>query len=113
MLDSGKWNGIPIIDSTYWAASIRPCGIPDERGIPGETGIPDETGKPCLYYGYQWWIDPVHPEVFYARGILGQYIIVIPSKKTVIVHLGKKRSSDVRNTMPKEVRDLIEWGLRS
>jgi CubicO group peptidase (beta-lactamase class C family) len=41
MLDSGKWNGTPVIDSAYWAASIRPCGIPDEQG------------SPCGYYGYQ------------------------------------------------------------
>jgi CubicO group peptidase (beta-lactamase class C family) len=99
MLDSGKWNGTPVIDSAYWAASIHPCNIPDEKG------------QPCTYYGYQWWIDPVNPQVFYARGILGQYIIVIPSKKRVIVRLGKRRSPDVENTMPKEVRDLINWGL--
>ena len=101
MLDSGKWNHVSLIDSAYWAASIQPCRLPDEQG------------QPCTYYGYQWWIDPVHQDVFYARGILGQYIIVIPSLHRVIVRLGKKRSPVIENTMPKEVVDLIEWGLHA
>lgn len=98
MLDSGKWNGTAIIDSTYWSQSIKPCGITDLKGAA------------CDYYGYQWWIDPVNPEVFYARGILGQYIIVIPSKKTIIVRLGKKTSRIRERTVPKEVRALVNWG---
>ena len=99
MLDSGKCNGINIIDSTYYINSIKACAIPDK------------DGKPCDYYGYQWWIDPEHPEIFYARGILGQYIIVIPSKKTIIVRLGKMTSPVRVHTVPKEVRYLINWGL--
>lgn len=98
MLDSGKHNGVQIIDSTYWANSIKPCGILTEKG---------ET---CNYYGYQWWIDPEHKEVFYARGILGQYIICIPSKNLVLVRLGKLTSPIRVNTVPKEVRALIDWG---
>jgi CubicO group peptidase (beta-lactamase class C family) len=99
MLDSGKWNGNAIIDSAYYAQSIQACGIADEKG------------SACDYYGFQWWIDPAHPEIFYARGILGQYIIVIPSKKTIIVRLGKMTSPVRVNTVPREVRSLINWGL--
>lgn len=99
MLDSGKWNGVPIIDSAYYAASIKACGIKDTKG------------QACDYYGYQWWIDPEHPEIFYARGILGQYIIVIPSKQTIIVRLAKKTSPIRVHTVPKEVRYLVNWGL--
>jgi CubicO group peptidase (beta-lactamase class C family) len=98
MLDSGKWKGATIIDSSYWANAIKPCGIKDLKG------------NTCDYYGFQWWIDPVHPEVFYARGILGQYIIVIPSKKMVIVRLGEKTAKERVRTVPKEVRALIDWG---
>jgi len=98
MLDSGKINGVPVIDSAYFANSTRPCSIP---------GV---SGAPCTYYGYQWWIDPVHPGIFYARGILGQYIIVIPKKNIIIVRLGKKTGPRV-NTVPEEVRYLINWGL--
>jgi CubicO group peptidase (beta-lactamase class C family) len=99
MLDSGKIDGVPIIDSAYFKQSITPCGIEDAKGVK------------CDYYGYQWWIDPEHPEVFYARGILGQYIIVIPSKKTIIVRLAHKTDPLRVRTVPKEVRYLINWGL--
>jgi hypothetical protein len=49
--------------------------------------------------------------VFYARGILGQYVIVIPSKKTILVRLGKKRSDKRIDNAPAEVEALIKWGL--
>lgn len=99
MLDSGRWNGTAIIERDYYSASITPCNLTDEEG------------KQCNYYGYQWWIHPKYPEVFYARGILGQYIIVIPSTKTVIVRLGHKRSSVKVDGVPTEVTSLIHWGL--
>lgn len=99
MLDSGRWRGQAIIDSAFYRQSITACGIPDE----GET--------PCDYYGYQWWIYPNVPGVFYARGILGQYIIVIPSKDIVIVRLGHKRSENYVDSAPKEVGELINWGM--
>ncbi len=99
MLDSGKIDGVPVIDSSYFKQSITPCGIPDSKGIN------------CDYYGFQWWIDPEHQEIFYARGILGQYIIVIPSKKTIIVRLARKTDKKRVRTVPTEVRYLINWGL--
>jgi CubicO group peptidase (beta-lactamase class C family) len=98
MLDSGRWKGNEVITPDYSQASIKPCMIKDE------------TGKPCDYYGYQWWIVPNQLDIFYARGILGQYIIVIPSKKLVLVRLGKKRSPVRINGAPAEVNALIQWG---
>lgn len=90
MLDSGKWNGASIIDTSYWRESITPCNIPDEHG------------NICDYYGFQWWLLPSRPGVFYAQGILGQYIIVVPSKKIVIVRLGNISSNSI-------VRALVDW----
>ena len=99
MLNKGLWNNKKIIDSNYVKQSITPCGITDNNG------------QKCDYYGYQWWIDPLHPDIFYARGILGQYIIVIPKKQTIIVRLGKMTHPQRIHTVPKEVRYLINWGL--
>jgi len=99
MLDSGRWKGQEIISPEYYFQSIKPCMIPDE------------TGSPCNYYGYQWWIYPGQENIFYARGILGQYVIVIPSKKLVLVRLGKKRSDQRINKAPAEVGKLINWAL--
>lgn len=99
MLDSGRWKGNAIVDLTYYTESVSPCNIPDGDGLP------------CNYYGYQWWIAETYPGVFYARGILGQYIIVIPSKNVVIVRLGKSRSDKYYNGLPEEVDVLINWGM--
>lgn len=98
MLDSGRWKGQEIISKDYYIKSVTPCLIPDE------------LGKKCNYYGYQWWIFPADEPIFYARGILGQYIIVIPSNKVVLVRLGKQRSEQRINGAPAEVDALVKWG---
>ena len=44
------------------------------------------------YYGHGFWIDDSYgPHVYYQRGILGQYIIVIPEYNAVVVRLGHHR----------------------
>lgn len=82
-LQHGRWNGEEIIPKEYVNASISPNGLIVEG----------EPSRKADFYGYSWWIVPeVQGEkVFYARGILGQYIMVIPSKNMIIVRLGKKR----------------------
>ena len=99
MLDSGRWKGNAIIDPVYYRQSVTPCAIPDESGLP------------CNDYGYQWWISPMDSHIFYARGILGQYIIVIPAKRMVLVRLGHKRSDLRINGLVEEVNALISWGM--
>lgn len=101
MLDSGRWKGQEIISPEYFAASVKPCMIPDE------------SGNPADYYGYQWWIYPGNEKIFYARGILGQYIIVIPSRDLVLVRLGKQRGErEAATHSMEEVGALIRWGLQ-
>ena len=100
MLDSGKWKGSEIISPDYYQKSITACAINDENG------------SSCSYYGYQWWLVPYKPGVFYARGILGQYIIIIPEKHIVVVRLGEKRGLIYKETVPQEVNDLIEWAYK-
>jgi len=99
MLDSGKWKGAEIIPTEYFAKSIAACGLTDDES------------RPCTYYGYQWWLVPYRPGVFYARGILGQYTIVIPEKRMVVVRLGEKRGPILKETVPKEVDDMVAWAL--
>lgn len=81
-LHKGNWKGKQILDSNYVKASTNPANL-----------IDSETGKPNDFYGFQWWIVPNYKgeKVFYARGILGQMIIVIPSKNIVIVRLGNQK----------------------
>jgi CubicO group peptidase (beta-lactamase class C family) len=76
-------------------------------------GLTDDDGKPNMRYGYSWWILPEYKghSIFYARGILGQYIIVIPDQKMVIVRLGKKREAEKKNDHPLDLFDYIDAGL--
>lgn len=97
MLHQGNWKGQQIIDSAWVRASGTACMITDDMG------------KPCHYYGYQWWVAPDFPGVFYARGILGQYIIVIPSLNTVVVRLGRIKSPVWQNQTPALIYKLMDW----
>ncbi len=86
-LDSGRVKEKKLISLDYLLKSIQPNYLPDG----------DLDMKKADFYGYQWWTIPNykgHP-IFYARGILGQYIIVVPDLKTIIVRLGKKRGASV------------------
>jgi CubicO group peptidase (beta-lactamase class C family) len=97
----GSWGTNRVVDPEYIREMIRPHGIANSEG------------KPVDYYGFQWWIlKTPEGEVPYARGILGQYIAVIPSKKRVVVRLGKK-TGERTDHHPVELRALVEWASRS
>ena len=49
-------------------------------------------------------------EVFYARGILGQYIIVVPEMEMVVVRLGEKRG-EKKGMHLQDVYDLLDAAL--
>ena len=102
-LHQGNWKGKQLVDSSYVNASITPANL-----------IDSETGKPNDFYGYQWWIIPNYKgmKVFYARGILGQMVIVIPSKNIIIARLGNQKPEKVGNHY-KPVFDFIDAVLSS
>lgn len=78
-LDSGKWGGRQIVSEKYVMESIEPAPLLDK-------------GMPNQVYGYHWWLgNEGGQKIFYARGLSGQYIIVIPEKKIIIVRLGHQR----------------------
>jgi CubicO group peptidase (beta-lactamase class C family) len=92
ILQQGQWNGKPLLSSQWIQEMTSP--------------------KVANYYGYQWWVlsTPQGP-IPYARGILGQYIIVVPQKNRVVVRLGKKMGERVDHH-PAEVRALADWALK-
>ncbi len=101
-LHHGNWKGTQLLDSQYVKASLTPVAIPSV-----------EDNLPVDYYGYQWWLLPDFKgmDVFYARGILGQYILVVPEKELIIVRLGKKRGPK-RGAHLMEVWVMLEESLR-
>lgn len=84
-LNKGMWNGKQVISEAYVNAAISPAPISD-------------GDAPNTIYGYQWWLtDYKGTPVFYARGILGQYIFVLPSKQLIFVRLGHERGEKDAN----------------
>lgn len=97
-LHNGTWNGDTIVQPAYVKASLTPNNL-----------VAAATGEKVDFYGYQWWLLPKYKgqDIFYARGILGQYIIVIPEKDIIIVRLGKERGERINNH-PSEVMAMID-----
>jgi CubicO group peptidase (beta-lactamase class C family) len=63
-----------------------------------------ETG---FGYGRHWWIWPDQPGSLAAHGYEGQYVLVLPERDAVLVHLGKTDSS-VRDRLVARLRRVIE-----
>jgi CubicO group peptidase (beta-lactamase class C family) len=100
-LDSGRVNGKQIINKKYLAQSFSPVNIPDKNG------------NLVNYYGYQWWLTSYKGlQVNMARGILGQYIIIVPEKEIVIVRLGNGRSEKYINEFPTDVFLYLDIALK-
>jgi CubicO group peptidase (beta-lactamase class C family) len=92
VLDSGQFNNQRIVSKDYIRQATSPA-----------IWLKDEAGNSCSYYGYQFWMLTNKGEkVIYARGILGQYIFIIPSLNTVVVRLGTGRSKEYLNHAPKD-----------
>ncbi len=88
----GKWNGTQILDSAFIATA--------------------SSGGLASHYGWSFWIDDRHlTKVYYMRGILGQYVIVIPEKDLVICRLGKQRLPNIGNH-PGDLKVIVEESLK-
>jgi len=78
-MSNGNWNGIQILDSSY---------VKEATSV---ADLLDENGNKNINYGYQFWLaERQGLSIFYARGLLGQYVICIPEKNMIVVRLGRK-----------------------
>lgn len=113
VLQNGYWNTpqgrISVVDSAYVAQATSPATY--LKAI-----LPDGKEAPCTMYGYQFWLMNYRGHsVKYFRGILGQYIMVIPDLNTVIVRLGHKRANEYNSEWdyPIDMDTWLEAGLRA
>lgn len=104
ILNDGYWNdSVRIVSEDYLHASLTP-----DKSLTYKT-----LGTPNELYGYQWWIIPRQPaDIYYAKGLYGQYIFAIPDLNAVIVRLGHKRS-DKRDKIdnPEDVNTWLKAGF--
>jgi len=98
VLDSGQFNNQQVVSKSYLKEATSPA-----------TWLKGENGGPLDYYGYQFWI-LTHKghKVVYARGILGQYIFIIPSLDAVVVRLGTERSKIQVRHVPKDIFTYLD-----
>ncbi len=101
ILHEGYYNNQQIIDSAY----IQKIKTPAYH-------LKDDAQNPVDFYAAQWWLANYKDlDIIYARGILGQYIIIVPEKELVIVRLGDKRSKKRENHHPLDFYKYLELGL--
>ena len=97
LLDGGRWNGQALLPADAVARMTRPNGFVD-------------------HYGMGLWMDPKHRTPFYfLQGHLGQYVIVAPTERLIVVRLGqyrKPRPQDARPVVPDEVYRFLDEALR-
>ena len=100
-LNKGLWNKHRVISESYVNLSTTPA-----------YHLKDRNGIPVDFYGYQMWLNNYKGlEIYYARGILGQFIIMIPEKEIIIVRLGHKRGTKLPNNHLSDFYTYLDFAL--
>ncbi|MBO6517666.1 MAG: serine hydrolase [Bacteroidia bacterium] len=90
-----------LIDLEYFEQATKP------------TDIKLLSGKPNDRYGYQWWCSSYEGEdFFYARGLNGQYTIVLPASQMIIVRLGETQPKTDVNGHRTDLAEYIKMSKR-
>lgn len=100
-LQKGRWGDEQLLDTSYVKASVSP------------PGTLNSDGSPCTSYGYSWWLgEHAGHEVFYMRGILGQYVLVVPDLELIVTRLGHRRDYSRNKPMPDDVYNYLDMAFR-
>ncbi|RHJ91127.1 serine hydrolase domain-containing protein [Parabacteroides bouchesdurhonensis] len=98
LLNKGSWNGQQLVSASYLEEAITP----------DSSLLYNDTDEPNKSYGFQFWsLNHDGIQIPYMRGILGQYVFVIPERNAVVVRLGHKR--DKEYTSQHYPQDIDTW----
>lgn len=101
ILDHGDWNGQTLVSEEYLKMALSPA-----------THLKDTDGNTVSYYGWQWWmLEHQGKQVYYMRGVNGQYVFVVPESDLIIVRLGHKRSKERSNNIPVDIFTWLDAGF--
>lgn len=96
-MDSGKWLDQQLVPEQYVRNSLEPVMAEDRNG------------KTVDWYGYHWWLGEYENKPFFsARGMRGQYILVIPEDRLIVVRLGHTRSNREINYTHMDLFQFLE-----
>lgn len=102
VLHNGWWKDRQLVPADYIKESIA-----------SGTQNPGKVTNGADYYGLHWWLmHHKRMEIPYARGILGQYIFVLPACDAVIVRLGHERSKKKRGQHPLDAYTWVDLGVK-
>lgn len=100
VLNKGKAGNIQLIDPGYLREALWPAAAFETDGTINQR------------YGFHWWLlKHKGYEIAYARGILGQYIIIIPQENIIVVRTGSKRKEVDESGHPADVYEYINIAL--
>ena len=99
-LNQGNWNGTQLLDSNY---------VKEATSV---ANLLDEDGNKNVNYGYQFWIaNRKGLDVYYTRGLWGQYVICIPEKDMIIVRLGRNYGFHLADGHSEDFYQFIDAAL--
>jgi CubicO group peptidase (beta-lactamase class C family) len=99
----GEWNGEQLISKAYLEETLHPTKYLADKEL---GGVPTER------YGHQWWFTNHRDhKVIFARGILGQYIFIIPDLNMVAVRLGHLRADERIGGQPIDIFKYLDIAM--
>ena len=99
-MNQGNWNGTQLLDSNY------------VKEATSAANLLDEDGNKNVNYGYQFWIaNRKGLDVYYTRGLWGQYVICIPEKDMIIVRLGRNYGFHLADGHSEDFYQFIDAAL--
>ena len=85
-LDYGSWGGVQLVDTSFIVKASSAADLINEQGLKNSN------------YGYQFWIaERQGLNLFYARGLWGQYVICVPELDIIVIRLGRKYGTRLKD----------------